>query len=645
MNSRYFPISMITPGIVLFMTVLFSFFSVHAQVNDTLSEVKIEGRRTENISSDPRLQTYSPGQKIKTIDSLTLVQYQFQSIANLLSQQVPVFVRSYGFNGLATLNFRGASAAQSQVYWNGIPLQNAALGVADLSLLPVSMVDKINIVYGSSSALWGSGNVGGALVIENNEPTFSAITKFTNSISSVAGSFGQFSFGLYPSLSKKRWYVTAHILGQSAKNDFSYPNTGIDAKLTNAASRGANVLFNTAYKLNDISTINFTGFYRKYYREIPPAVFEPVSVKNQKDRNLRLQLNWKRNGTKIGIYAKAAFIKDVMLYDDTIVTLHAENITGQLYAEAGINYKLNPHHHLLVFAPLQYSWIDRELMHDTKTQNKLAIAAAWAMNYFKERLSVSLNAREEAIDDKTIFLPGANACYSLFKWLSLRGNIQRTYRAPTLNELYYIPGGNDKLKPEQGRNEDAGYRVKLKQGGAFSITHDLSYFNRNIKDWIIWFGGSVWTPHNIATVHSRGVETENSLQFNSGKWKLHLGVNTSYVLATTAESYILNDGSIGKQIPYSPRYNGQLNAGFGYKGWYLNYNHTYTGYRFVTTDESQYLEPYNTANAQLLYMVILGAYRLQFSAQCNNLFNNRYQVVSARPMPGINWLVGAKVDM
>ena len=89
------------------------------------------------------------------------------------------------------------------------------------------------------------------------------------------------------------------------------------------------------------------------------------------------------------------------------------------------------------------------------------------------------------------------------------------------------------------------------------------------------------------------------LRYKLGNSAIHLGLNTAYVIATTQESYAPNDGSIGKQIPYAPRYNGQMNIGVTYKRLYVNYNHTYTGYRFYTIDESAWVEPYNTANVQL----------------------------------------------
>src|SRR5690606_13900615 len=109
----------------------------------------------------------------QTFDSTQLALYRSQNVAELVSEQSPVFIKSYGYNSLSTLSFRGASAAQSLVLWNGVPVNNPALGVADLSLLPVFFSDQIAIAYGGSSALLGNGNVGGALLLDNEAPNFS----------------------------------------------------------------------------------------------------------------------------------------------------------------------------------------------------------------------------------------------------------------------------------------------------------------------------------------------------------------------------------------------------------------------------------------------------------------------------------------
>ncbi|MCD6063693.1 MAG: hypothetical protein K0R82_1604, partial [Flavipsychrobacter sp.] len=559
-----------------------------------------------------------------------------------------VFIKSYGFNALSTLNFRGASAAQSQVYWNGVPIQNAALGVSDVSLLPVSLMNKVNIVYGSSSALWGSGNVGGALLVENNKPVFDSNGKAQHSVSAVAGSYGQYQLGVRSSLSTRRWYIAANAFGQTANNEFPY-NDRVDSnarkRTINSALQSGVVMLNSGYKINTRNTLGVTAWYQQYYREIPRALFESVSVRNQRDESLRLLIDWNRTGAKMNTHAKLAYIRDNMLFNDTTIDLQSANNTSQLYGEVGVKYRFNSHHQLLAFTPVHISGIERKQYNDIKTQNRAALAVAYAFDHFNDRLNVSASARGEIVNDLSVLLPGANASFAVAEWMTLRANVQKTYRVPTLNELYYVPGGNEQLKPEKGWSYDGGYAAKIELNDDVMLTHDLSVFTRRIEDWIQWFGGAIWTPHNIAAVHSRGVETENKLQWRISSWKLHMGVNTAYVLATTTESYLPGDGSIGKQIPYAPRYNGQANVGFTWKALYLNYNHTYTGYRFSTTDETEYIIPYNTGNLQLFYTLYIRSLPLQLTGQVNNVWNQRYEVVANRPMPGPNWLLGVRATL
>jgi vitamin B12 transporter len=610
--------------------------------NDTLNEIKI--RAKHNPSSDIKLNEFSPGQKIKTIDSATLQQYQLQNMANLLSQQVPVFVKSYGFNGLATLNFRGSSAAQSAVLWNGVPIQNAALGIADISTLPVFFMSKVNIVYGGSAALWGSGNVGGALMLESETPVFDSNRKHL-SFSGGFGSFGQSMGGLKFSMSHKRWFISANAFAQSAINNFAYTNlAGMQQNMANSHQQSEMAQVQAAYKIGDQHTLSLAAWYQQDYRQIPPALFETSSDKVQTDGSLRLLADWNKYSGNNTWYAKSSLTRDEVLYTDTAILLRSDNIVYQYYQELGWKRQMNKYGELLLFAPIQISWMQQPVTNLLKQQDKAALAGAYDIKGFDGRLNIAINGRGEIINSNSIFLPGADASYSITDWLLVRANVQRTYRAPSLNELYYFPGGDSTLKPEQGWNEDAGYTAKIKTGN-FTFYHDLSVFTRDIHDWIIWLGGAIWTPHNIEEVHSRGVETENNITYTSGKWKFHIGVNTSYVLATTVSSYIQNDGSAGKQIPYAPRYNGQANIGLSYKRFSVNYNETYTGYRFTTSDESEYLTPYQTENVQLMYLTSLSNHTLQLTAQCNNIWNEQYEVVSFRPMPGINWLLGVTFDV
>ncbi len=623
------------------MLIVFSFGAL-AQKADTLKEVKVHGKKV--ITHETKINDFSPGQQVLSIESNTLKLYNSQSVANLLAQQTPVFIKAYSFNGLATMNFRGSSAAQSQVLWNGVPIQNAALGMADISTLPVMFLSKVSLVYGGSAAMWGSGNVGGALLIENEAPTFDSGKKAL-SISVGAGSFNQYQAGLEGSLSGKKWYCSVKALGQTAINNFSYTDEqGQVQKITNSQLKSGSMMVNAALKTGTYSMLTLSGWYQQYDRQIPPALFEASSLKKQQDNSFRVLLGWDQKRPMTTWYAKTSFIKDDINYNDAAILVNSSSSSYQYFAEAGLRRNFEKIGQMILFAPAQLAWINAPTGNGLKYQNRIALAGAYDIKIFHQKLDLAVNGRYEVVNNNSFLLGGFNTAYELNHVLSLRGNIQRTFRLPTLNELYYFPGGNTALKPEYGWSEDAGYSLKC-SSEKFNLRHDLAFFNRDIHDWIIWLGGAIWTPHNIAEVHSRGIETENKLEYDLGAWKLHLGVNTSYVLATTVHNYIANDGSIGKQIPYTPMYNGQMNIGFTRKRLFVNYNHTYTGYRFTVVDESQYQQPYQTGNLQVMYTASIGKHQIQLTAQCNNIWNERYAVVAYRPLPGINWLAGVKLNV
>ncbi|MFA6149776.1 MAG: TonB-dependent receptor [Chitinophagaceae bacterium] len=623
------------------IVLLFFFCNKGIAQEKNLKTVRIKHRRENKKSlQDERLNSFTPGMKMMTIDSQLMAQYSLQSLSNLLSQQVPVFIRSYGINSLATLNFRGSSSAQSQVLWNGIPLNNASLGMADISVLSVNHFENINILYGGSSALTGSGNVGAALLLDNKFRSNDSSKKTVTTIALEAGSFQQLKIALREEINLQKVYISIKATGQSAENNFRYKDQNNSSqKMSHAQLTGYSGMLNLGYSPDSKTQLHLSAWYQHFDRELPAALFEKFSAKQQIDKSLRLFFEAKKllNGnTKL--YSKSAFISDAMQYEDSAVKLFTNNKTFQFYEEMGWKKEIKQHE-LLLFAPINISWTRPLNDSQTRYQNKIAIAGAYRFSGIKKRLNIAVNGRLEQINRQTVLLPGLNVSYSIFPFITLRGNIQKSFRAPTLNEWYYQPGGNSMLKPEKGWSEDIGYELKIPVGRKLIFNHDFSAFNRNIRDWIVWFGGSIWTPHNIAEVHSRGFESVNSLVWQQQKLKIHIGLNTSFVLATTEKSYIPADGSIGKQIPYSPRYNFQSNFGLNIGKIYVNYNHTYTGYRFVTTDESQFLKPYQTGNLYISFQKSISAQQLKISLQCNNLWDNTYQVVYLRPMPGRNMSV------
>ncbi|MBS1783187.1 MAG: TonB-dependent receptor [Bacteroidetes bacterium] len=631
--------------IIFFVVIISAFWTsiIDAQpLRDTLSEVQIHEKRSKQPSSnDLRIEYFSVGQKRVEIDSLTQSVFQFQSLSTLLSQQTSVSIKSYGFNGLATLNMRGSSAAQTLVLWNGIPINNAALGLSDISIMPVGLMGNIQLLYGGSSALLGSGNVGGAILLSSDTPRFVRENNYAFSLG--AGSFSQGQGAAKFSLNRKRFCWSGQIMGQLAQNDFMYHDAdGQLQRMSHAKLRGVASQQSISIKLNQVQKIQLDAWFQQYCREIPAATFESFSDKIKHDQTFRILATWNRNKPTSNVYLKSALLNDQMFYRDDTIHLQSNNISYQSYTETGLRKRFGIRHEWMIFSPIQFLWMNS--MNVTLQQQRFAWVVSYAYRNPSNRLQASATIRQENVDRYSTWLPGCGMSYLLAKELTFKLNVQRSFRAPTLNELYFQPGGNPLLKPEIGWSEEVGILFKNHNSSRFRYTDEFSLFNRVIDDWIIWFGGSIWTPHNIASVHSRGIEWDQSLTYTLESISFHTSLHLAYTKATTLNSYLPNDQSIGKQIPYTPLLNGIFNLGASWKKWYININESYTGTRFINMDETDRLLPFAITNFQINYAISFEKQRLSVFAQINNLLNQSYQVMNGRPMPGINGLLGVRFE-
>ncbi|MBS1643908.1 MAG: TonB-dependent receptor [Bacteroidetes bacterium] len=631
------------PNLLVFLASLLlcaPFFVKAQQAKDSVLGAEVKAERVRTVSSKA---SFLPGLKQRHFDSSILQQYQQQSVANLLSEAASVFVKSYGVNSLATLMFRGASAAQSVVCWQGVPLNNVGTGLADISILPVLFADSLSLQYGGTGAMGGSGNVGGALLLNSKQAQFSTANHWSGRVQLGLGSFQTQHAGLAIAWHNRRFDIRVRAVGQLAKNDFEQQLAdGSTYVASNAASRGGGWMTDAFYKINSRQIISAHVWLQEYQREIPRALFEPSSVKSQTDASSRVLLAWNRTGQRVNSYAKLAFMEDRFAYQDPSIHLSNAIQSRQLYAEAGGSGNIGQKTQWLLFAPVQVMGIkDKE----ASQQARVALAGSLLRTFFRDRLSLALNGRAEHFGADIIFLPGVSAAFHLDHDLKLTGSIQKSYRAPNLNELYYQPGGNAGLKPEQGWSAELGYSWNKAIKRNLLIYHSLNGYTRLVDDWIIWMGGAVWTPHNLASVWSRGLETENRLLGRMGAWHWEFGLSLAYSRATPTKSYLVNDNSIGCQLPYTPAFTGNLNASVRLKNYSIRLLNTFVGERFITSDESAVLPTYNIGTLHLGYALQKFIPKLNFDLSIQNLWNTHYEVVAYRPMPGLHFLLGLGLNL
>jgi vitamin B12 transporter len=611
-----------------------------AQTEDTvqLKEVQISSRFVD----------FSLVQNIRKPDSILHEANSANNLAQLFQSDNGIFVKSYGPSGIGTSSIRGGNASQTAVTWNGLNLKNSMLGETDLSLLSVFLADDISLQYGGSAALWGSGSVAGAIHLRN-PVQFNKGTQ--TSILLTRGSYQNNTTGIRAGFSDKKFSASIRLIMKSGRNNFQFTDDeGDERTLQHAQFVQYGILSENHFRIKTNQVFSFRYWAQLASRNIPPTVQQQVSKSFQKDDFNRLSLEWQLTKKFLKLQARNGFFAERINFSDSVSQLYSHSVCLNNISEAELFFSKNPQHRFQgglnnTFTTARSDGYDKQVQ-----QNYVSVFAGYLFVSKSEKHGCSVNIREEQTKNKfQPFTFTAGFFSKPRKWLEFKGTFNKLYRLPTLNNLYWSPGGNPSLLPEQGYSEDltAIFKYKNKDSlSKFSAETQLSAFNRTISNWIIWLpaANGVWSPQNIMEVWSRGMETSSSINFSIRKLSAKIYCNTSYVLSTNEKTRTENDASVGKQLIYTPMYSGAGGIQIKYKQFYFSYYHTYTGYRYLTSDNFDYLNPYDLENFITGYSFRYKNTLFNFNFQLNNAWNTSYRVIAARPMPGANFLAGLKIN-
>ena len=637
---------------IVVIVCFFHWLSLHSQTDSVkhLNEVVVDA---------PRGDLFKPGAKIIQLDSSFLAQFPGSSLSEVLSYDGTIALKQYGAGALSSTSFRGASAAQTPVIWNGFNIQSPMLGQVDLSLFPVAAADKICVQYGAGAAQWGSGAVSGALVLDN-KVNFN--TGFNAGLSSSTASFGTYNNLVNACFGGNKIAVSAKAYYNTAENNFSYANIALqDApRMTQTNNQIINYggILQLSGRIKERNFIDVNVWYQNTYREIPTMMTQQQSMAFQEDRSLKLSAEWKHVFEHSVLKIRTGLFDDHLDYNDSLSAL----------------YSLS--HSLVSISEIEYTYTKRLLLLQGGINSTYSTATSdgypkaffqWRNSIFlllklhtaNQRLQVQFSLRKEFMDDKVVypaitidgkhydykFLPIASlgADVSVFKWLQAKANVSTIYRVPTLNDLYWNPGGNPDLLPEEGLSEELTLAALLK-AGKVKISYDVTGFNRNVNNWIIWLPDDYyWSPVNVMKVWSRGFEHVFGIAYTKNKFSLSTNFNYTFTLSTSEKEKTQGDASLHRQLIYAPVHQGAFKLMIGYSRWFVSYMHSYTGYRYTTTDNMEYLPAFDVARISAGKSFTYKKINVAVSAYCNNLLDEQYQSVLWRAMPGRSFGLNVKI--
>ena len=154
-------------------------------------------------------------------DSLMLKENVALSMADVLTFNSSVFVKSYGRATLSTVAFRGTSPSHTQVTWNGMRINNPMLGMTDFSMIPSYFIDDASLLHGTSSVSDTGGGLGGSVRLAS-EPA--QAKGFGVQYVQGVGSFQTFDEFLRLTYGNAHWQLSTRAVYSSSPNEYKYRN-------------------------------------------------------------------------------------------------------------------------------------------------------------------------------------------------------------------------------------------------------------------------------------------------------------------------------------------------------------------------------------------------------------------------------------
>lgn len=559
--------------------------------------------------------------------------YSNGTVADLLNAASPLFVKSYGPGGLATVSFRGAGAAHTVVTWNEINLNSPMLGQSDFQLIPVIAVDDINVYYGGSPLATAQGGLGGVVDI-TTKPVWSE-ELISLSLTSLAGSYGRYSTSIRSRYGRGPWRFSTGLNHNSATNDFPYINSyltgsGQKERRANASSLQKNLLQEVWHR-TDKSVTGFRLWLQEYARDLPVAInISPESHEEDlSGRVVRSVLTHDHFGKTVTWSGLTSLIYDQMTYRDIVTGINSPSAFTRMSSKVSALWNSGEKGSVKGEFTSDFEGVNSENYPDDILRNIswLSISADYMatrwidMNFGLVLPVVDMNLQVPDFAAGSKIKPFRN------RNLTIRSNISSRSKVPSMNDLYWIPGGNSSLKTERALSSEIAFLAGSRQSAPGSFNLQVALFNNSIANMIQWLPGSAgyWMPGNTGLVKARGVESTLTSKWSGSKSSVYLSSGYAYTISREAGSLL--------QSVYVPEHmanatfrfiRGVSTAGFSLR---------YTGRRYITADNTQYLPP-NTV-AEIWFGVDattpLGVFSALFSVE--NLFNIGYQTIAYHPMP------------
>lgn len=557
-----------------------------------LPEVTVPGRRPQPISTTPASVSILTREDLDRIGVLT--------VGEALAYVADVHMRLQGGVGALSLaSIRGAAPNQVLVLIDGVPVNSPMTGVFDLSTVSTAHVQRVEILKGAFSALYGSEGLGGVIniVTADGDGTAVAVRGGALATSSIEG----------------RWSSrtgSAAITFDRFASAGARPNSDV-ASVTLAGRLSA--------QTQQVSRFTLLANHFRSELGVPGATAFPSPHARQAEARTILSGRWERDDAAGQWLVHGYFWTDAFSFTDPAFATDSRIDTRVAGVIVQRTWRRSADHLQVAGA----EWKGLALEHNGAVGNRQAAIAALYVQDDRRIAPRTVLSAGLRYDAHSIFGGRVNPRLGIVRVLRddlvVRAALGRTARGPTFSELYFVPFNNPNLRPESAWSADLSiaWRVRrdleLRAGAFLTEATDL------IRP------DAMFVPQNIGQATIRGGSVELSGRL-SGR------------LAGTASISALHalDRATGAQLLRVPWVTASAALHYG-----LTEHASLSGMVQAVgprpdVDPSTFatvvLPAYAVVNLRLTTLV--GGVRWQIGI--DNLFDARYEPIAGFPAPGRN---------
>lgn len=608
-------------GILVLLTP--NFIQAAQEETYELEEIVVTASKTEELLKNT-------SSSVTVITEEDIKEQKANTVLEVLRNVVGLDIVQSGGQGKTTSVFiRGGNSGHTLVLIDGVQVNSPTLGSYSFADLTTDNIERIEIVKGAQSTLYGSDAVTGVI----NIITKKGEGKLKSTVSVEAGSYSTHK-------------ETASLSGSNDKINYSlcisnYDTEGISAaneKDGNTEADGYKNITLSArlgFTLPKSATIDLFLRYTDAESELDNLGSDDLNYV-QDTQSLIASVNYNQMIIEQWAHSlKLSLTDENLKYEDPDTSWNNSTIETQIRnVDWQHNFYLFEETNTLTLG-LEYEEQEgeNEGVFDESIDNK----AGYLQNQISlldETLFMTGGIRT---DDHSKF--GSDTNYKLsFAYLlkekgtKIRSSWGTAFKAPTLNDLFYQDSygnrGNPDLKPEESKSYDVGLEQNLWKD---KISIGISYFYNEFDNLIEWIEYDTWAyePRNVDQAETKGWELETVIELLKN---LELGANYTYTQS--------KDKSTGNELVRRPENKVNITTNYlAFDKLNLNLGLNYVGDRWNDEDNTEKMDSYNTVDIATSYDITK---QFQIFGRIENLFDEEYEEVKGYGTPGISYYGGIK---